>query len=125
MQLGRTRCPRPVASVRHHGRHPGDAYRTLSNAVALNEAVKTVLRKVHLDETLFVLTGDHSHTLTSSGYARNGNSILGTSVDVKVMFAAAGKSYTTLSFADGPGSTAPKVMAPVTTAAPLAEDRSR
>ena len=34
----------------------------------MNDAVKAVLRKVNLDETLIVVTGDHSHTLTISGY---------------------------------------------------------
>ena len=43
--------------------------RTVSDGVALNEAVKTVLRKVDLNETLIVVTGDHSHTLTIAGYA--------------------------------------------------------
>ena len=65
-----------------HGSHASNAFRTLTDAVALNEAVKTVLRKVNLDETLIVVTGDHSHTLTISGYAKRGNSILGISVGV-------------------------------------------
>ncbi len=34
-----------------HGSHSGNAYRTLSDAVALNEAVKTIVDKVNLDET--------------------------------------------------------------------------
>ena len=103
-----------------HGSHAGNAYRTLSDAVALNEAVKAVLRKVNLDETLIVLTGDHSHTLTLSGYARRGNPILGISIDVdgKVVLAADGKPYTTLSFANGPGSKEPRAVAPATAAAP-------
>ena len=57
-----------------------NAFRTLTDAVALNEAVKTVLRKVDLNETLIVVTGDHSHTLTIAGYAKRGNPILGISV---------------------------------------------
>ena len=65
-----------------HGSHAGNAFRTLTDAVALNEAVKTVLRKVNLDETLVVVTGDHSHTLTIAGYAKRGNPILGISVGV-------------------------------------------
>ena len=65
-----------------HGSHDGNAFRTLSDAVALNEAVKAVLRKVDLDETLIVVTGDHSHTLTIAGYAKRGNPILGISIGV-------------------------------------------
>ena len=65
-----------------HGSHESNAYRTLSDGVAMNEAVKAVLRKVNLDETLIVVTGDHSHTLTISGYAKRGNPILGISIGV-------------------------------------------
>ena len=88
-----------------HGSHASNAYRTLSDAVALNEAVKAVLRKVNLDETLIVVTGDHSHTLTIAGYAKRGNPILGISigVDGKPVMGADGKPYTTIGFANGPG----------------------
>ena len=48
----------------------------------MNDAVKAVLRKVNLDETLIVVTGDHSHTLTIAGYAKRGNPILGISIGV-------------------------------------------
>jgi alkaline phosphatase len=88
-----------------HGSHASNAYRTLSDAVALNEAVKAVLRKVDLDETLIVVTGDHSHTLTIAGYAKRGNPILGISIDVdgKPILGTDGKPYTTIGFANGPG----------------------
>jgi alkaline phosphatase len=88
-----------------HGSHASNAFRTLTDAVALNEAVKTVLRKVNLDETLIVVTGDHSHTLTIAGYAKRGNPILGISigVDGEPILDANGKPYTTIGFANGPG----------------------
>ena len=88
-----------------HGSHASNAFRTLTDAVALNEAVKTVLRKVNLDETLIVVTGDHSHTLTIAGYAKRGNPILGISVGVdgEPILDANGKPYTTIGFANGPG----------------------
>lgn len=107
-----------------HGSHAGNAYRTFSDGVAMNEAVKTILRKVNLDETLIVVTGDHSHTLTINGYAKRGNPILGISVDVdgQVVLADDGKPYTTVSFANGPGSKEPKPpAAPATAAAPAAQ----
>jgi alkaline phosphatase len=88
-----------------HGSHASNAFRTLTDAVALNEAVKTVLRKVNLDETLIVVTGDHSHTLTISGYAKRGNPILGISIDVdgEPALGSDGEPYTTIGFANGPG----------------------
>ena len=51
--------------------------------------------------------------------ARRGNPILGISVDVdgKVVLAADGKPYTTVSFTNGPGSKEPKAAAPATAAA--------
>ena len=77
----------------------------MSDGVALNEAVKTVLRKVDLNETLIVVTGDHSHTLTIAGYAKRGNPILGISigVDDEPLLGEDGKPYTTIGFANGPG----------------------
>ena len=88
-----------------HGSHAGNAFRTMTDAVALNEAVKTIVRKVNLDETLVVVTGDHSHTLTIAGYAKRGNPILGISigVDDEPLLGLDGKRYTTISFANGPG----------------------
>ncbi len=88
-----------------HASHESNAYRTLSDGVAMNEAVKAVLRKVNLDETLIVVTGDHSHTLTISGYAKRGNPILGISigVDDEPIYGTDGKTYTTIGFANGPG----------------------
>ncbi|HEX2527573.1 MAG TPA: alkaline phosphatase [Geminicoccus sp.] len=88
-----------------HGSHAGNAYRTMTDAVALNEAVKTIMRKVDLNETLVVVTGDHSHTLTIAGYAKRGNPILGVSVGVdnEPILGMDGKPYTTVSFANGPG----------------------
>ena len=88
-----------------HGSHASNAYRTLSDAVALNEAVKAILRKVDIGETLIVVTGDHSHTLTIAGYAKRGNPILGISigVDDKPILGTDGRPYTTIGFANGPG----------------------
>ena len=88
-----------------HASHESNAYRTLSDAAAMNEAVKTVLRKVNLEETLIVVTGDHSHTLTMAGYAKRGNPILGISVGVddEPIYGTDGKTYTTIGFANGPG----------------------
>ena len=90
-----------------HGSHAGNAYRTLSDAVALNDAVKAVLRKVDLNETLIVVTGDHSHTLTIAGYAKRGNPILGKTDAglglIPFSTDSLGLPYTTLGYMNGPG----------------------
>jgi alkaline phosphatase len=88
-----------------HASHESNAFRTLTDGVAMNEAVKAAMRKVDLDETLVVVTGDHSHTLTIAGYAKRGNPILGISigVDDEPMLGTDDKPYTTIGFANGPG----------------------
>jgi alkaline phosphatase len=88
-----------------HGSHEGKAYLTLSETVALNEAVKAALAKVSAKDTLIIVTADHSHTLTIGGYVKRNNPILGLAVDVNGKLARAddGLPYTTLSFANGPG----------------------
>ena len=87
-----------------HASHANNAYRTLSDTVAFDEAVKAALAKVSTDDTLIVVTADHSHALTMSGYPKRDNPILGVVVDVdgEVTEAQDGKPYTTLSFANGP-----------------------
>jgi alkaline phosphatase len=88
-----------------HAHHATNAYRALGDAVAFNEAIKTALDKVDLDDTLVVVTADHSHTLTISGYPKRGNPILDVvrDVDDELILGTDGKPYTTLSYANGPG----------------------
>jgi alkaline phosphatase len=60
-----------------HAHHNGNAFRALTDTIELSNAVRTALSKVNLDETLIVVTADHSHTLTIQGYPIRGNNILG------------------------------------------------
>ncbi len=94
-----------------HGHHAGNAYRALTDTIELSKAVRTALKNVDLEETLIIVTADHSHTFNMAGYPQRGNPILGV---VKVPDSAGnfvghiskdaqGKSYTTLSYANGPG----------------------
>ena len=87
-----------------HGHHASNAYRALMDTVALSDAVQLVLDSVNLSETLILVTADHSHTLTISGYPERGNPILGKVKNAgQLMKDAHGKPYTTLSYANGPG----------------------
>lgn len=96
-----------------HGHHVGSAYQALADTIALSDAVKVALEATDPDETLIVVTADHGHTLTISGYPRRGNPILGkvVAVDwlsedrVTVALDALERPYTTLSYANGPGYT--------------------
>lgn len=60
-----------------HAHHDGNAFRALTDAIELSNAVKTALSKVNLEETLIIVTADHSHTFTMGGYPIRGNNILG------------------------------------------------
>lgn len=94
-----------------HSHHDGSASRALRDAIALSDAVRAVSEKVDLDETLIIVTADHSHTFVMSGYPYRGNNILGLvrsgnsagQPSDKYSLAADGKPYTTLGYMNGPG----------------------
>jgi alkaline phosphatase len=97
-----------------HGHHAGNAARALNDAVALSRAVEQAVRLAS-DDTLIIVTADHSHTLFMNGYPTRGNPILGLVVgnDGKTGLpesapskAGDGKPYTTLGYANGPGAAA-------------------
>ncbi len=96
-----------------HGHHVGSAYHALTDTIAFSDAVKVALDKTNPRDTLVVVTADHSHTLTISGYPKRGNPILGqvvmvdwlTEGDLTVGRDALERPHTTLSYANGPGYT--------------------
>lgn len=96
-----------------HGHHAGNAHRALADTLALSQAVKAAVAKVDLDDTLIVVSADHSHTMTIAGYPTRGNPILGKVVgnDKQGNRAAdfskdkLGLPYTTIGYANGPGYT--------------------
>jgi len=88
-----------------HALHAGDAQRALGDAAALDEAVAAAVAMTNADDTLIIVTADHSHSISMSGYPQRGNSILGLVKEGdKLTLARDGKPYTTLGFANGPGS---------------------
>ena len=88
-----------------HAHHGSNARRALVDTVAMSEAVQWAVDNVDLEETLILVTADHSHTMTISGYPRRGNPILGLveSQPGKPIKDATGLPYTTLSYANGGG----------------------
>lgn len=87
-----------------HALHATNAKRSLTDAVALDEAVKTALGKVDLSDTLIVVTADHDHTMTINGYSAKGNPVLDLvkNGDGSTQNDADGKPFTTLVFGNGP-----------------------
>lgn len=89
-----------------HGHHAGNAYRALTDTIAFADAVQAAARATRAKDTLIIVTADHSHTLTISGYAVRGNPILGKAGGPeKARLDAMGAAYTTLNYANGPGYT--------------------
>ncbi|HEX7036378.1 MAG TPA: alkaline phosphatase [Pseudomonadales bacterium] len=88
-----------------HGHHAGNARRALEDAVAMADAVQTALDLTDEANTLILVTADHSHTFTISGYPRRGNPIFGTVVypDGSPATDTEGRPYTTLGYQNGPG----------------------
>jgi len=87
-----------------HAHHGTNAYRALTDAQALNEAVKVAKAKAGGD-TLIMVTADHSHVFTMAGYPVRGNPILGLVKPVgetEHTLAEDGKPYTTLGYHNGP-----------------------
>lgn len=81
-----------------HAHHAGNAARALTDTIAVAEAVDAVSKIVDLDETLIVLTADHSHVFSIAGYPERNAPILGIAG-----VADDGKPYTTLGYQNGPG----------------------
>ena len=90
-----------------HAHHQGNAWRALTDTIAFSDAVRAALALVDLDDTLVVVTADHSHVLTFAGYPARGNPILGLvrGPDGEPARDALGLPFTTLSYANGPGYT--------------------
>src|SRR5690606_3259660 len=60
-----------------HANHEGNAYRALDETVAMSRAVQAAIDMTSAEDTLIVVTADHSHVLNFAGYPRRGNPILG------------------------------------------------
>lgn len=95
-----------------HAHHYGNAYRALTDTIALSDAVQAASDLTSADDTLILVTADHAHTLTFAGYPRRGNPILGkvrgSSGEDEgggLAIDGTGLPYTTLGYANGPGYT--------------------
>lgn len=96
-----------------HAHHMNNAYRALDETREFANAVRAAQALTDSNDTLIVVTADHSHTLTFSGYGRRGNPILGKVIgndgdkpEGSLQLALDGRPYTTLGYANGPGAIA-------------------
>jgi alkaline phosphatase len=96
-----------------HATHYGNAYRALDETVAMSDAVQAAVDATSQDDTLILVTADHSHTLNFVGYPVRGNPILGKvrgqggedDTPGDLARDQNGQTFTTLSYANGPGYT--------------------
>ena len=92
-----------------HGHHDGKPGYALRETQEFALAVEAAIRRVDLSDTLILVTADHSHAFTISGYPTRGNPILGLVVENDASgepndgptLATDGKPYTTLGYANG------------------------
>lgn len=89
-----------------HAHHAGNAYGALTDTIELSNAVRTALENTDPEETLIIVTADHSHVFTIAGYPKRGNPILGKVVGVgktEPSTASDGMPYTTVGYTNGLG----------------------
>ncbi|MEW5249486.1 alkaline phosphatase [Microbulbifer discodermiae] len=94
-----------------HGHHAGSAYTALTDAVEFDRAIRYAMDHTSPEDTLIIVTADHSHVMTIAGYPTRGNPILGKVIgndasgeaEIAHTLAGDGLPYTTLTYANGPG----------------------
>ncbi len=95
-----------------HAHHAGRAGVALEETVEFARAIQYAIDNTDPEDTLIMVTADHSHVFTIAGYPRRGNDILGLVVPPEgelsnpdePMLAEDDVPYTTLGYANGPGS---------------------
>ncbi len=92
-----------------HANHNGNAFRALNETIALSDAVRVATELTSPEDTLILVTADHSHTLSLVGYPDRGNPILGLVANrdaegtLRPTRAGDDLPFATLSYANGPG----------------------
>jgi len=93
-----------------HAHHAGNAHRALQDTREFANAVQTARELTNDQETLIIVTADHSHVFNIAGYPIRGNPILGKVVGNDELgnpsaesLALDGLPYTTLNYANGLG----------------------
>ncbi|NXK41390.1 PPBT protein, partial [Piprites chloris] len=83
-----------------HGHHEGKAKQALHEAVELDRAIGLATRLTSAQDTLSVVTADHSHVFTFGGYTPRGNPIFGLA---PMQSDVDRKPFTSILYGNGPG----------------------
>jgi len=90
-----------------HAHHANRAKMAMEETLSLEEAVEVAMSLTKREETLIIVTADHSHAVTINGYPKRGNSILGSvlrpETGLGMMTPNGLQPYSTISYANGPG----------------------
>ncbi|TDG41248.1 hypothetical protein AWZ03_012332 [Drosophila navojoa] len=81
-----------------HGHHETRAGYALDEMLELDAAIEVAVHLTNPNETLIIVTADHSHTLSMAGYANRGTAILGLDPSQRDLD---GIPYSTLNYAIG------------------------
>lgn len=86
-----------------HAHHKGNAARALAETAMLADSAQLADEMTKDEDTLIIVTADHSHTFVMAGYPKRGNPILAISKNQsnEVVLANDGLPYTTLGYANG------------------------
>ncbi|XP_075386265.1 intestinal-type alkaline phosphatase-like [Tenrec ecaudatus] len=85
------------------GHHEGSGYLALTEAVMFDSTIEKAGKLTSQEDTLTLVTADHSHVFTFGGYTLRGTSIFG----LATKKASDGKAYTSILYGNGPGYAGP------------------
>jgi alkaline phosphatase len=77
--------------------------KALEEFVMFDDSIGLALNITYEDETLVVVTADHSHTISIGGFASRGDDILGLTENTWKSKTTPNLTFTTLLYANGPG----------------------
>ncbi|XP_072494434.1 intestinal-type alkaline phosphatase 1-like [Notamacropus eugenii] len=82
-----------------HGHHDGTAHLALTDAIMFDLSIHKATQMTKENDTLIVVTADHSHVFSFGGYTYRGSSIFGLAPSKALDI----KAYTSILYGNGPG----------------------